>query len=74
MMAAVDNTKTTKILLIFYITIVTMHCMQNGISLQLPMVRIHVMVLVGQLYELLLAVICHWTNIVTKVFIQVCQF
>ena len=31
-----------------------MHCMQNGISLQFPMVRMHVMVLVGQLNKLLL--------------------
>ena len=35
-----------------------MHCMQNGISLQNPMVRMHVMVLVGQLNEWLLMQAC----------------
>ena len=57
-MAAVDSIKTTKISLIFYITIATMHCMQNGISLQCPMLRMHVMVLVGQLNEWLLMQAC----------------
>ena len=57
-MAAVDSIKTTKISLIFYIYIATMHCMQNGISLERPMVRMHVMVLVGQLNEWLLMQVC----------------
>ena len=57
-MSAVDSKKTTKNLLIFYITIATMHCMQCGISLQRPMVRMHVMVLVGQLNEWLLMQAC----------------
>ena len=57
-MAAVDSIKTTKISLISYITIAAMHCMQNGISLQCPMVRMHVMVLVGQLNEWLLMQAC----------------
>ena len=57
-MSAVDSKKTTKNLLIFYITIATMHCMQSGISLQRPMVRMHVMVLVGQLNEWLLMQAC----------------
>ena len=57
-MAAVDSIKTTKISLIPYITIAAMHCMQNGISLQCPMVRMHVMVLVGQLNEWLLMQAC----------------
>ena len=53
-----DSIKTTKISQIFYITIATMHCMQNGISLQCPMLRMHVMVLVGQLNEWLLMQAC----------------
>ena len=57
-MAAVDSIKTTKISLIFYIAITTMHCMQNGIFLQHAMVRMHVMVLVGQLNEWLLMQVC----------------
>ena len=57
-MAAVDSIKTTKISLIFYITITTMHCMQNDISLQCPMVRMHVTVLVGQLNKRLLMQAC----------------
>ena len=57
-MASVDSIKTTKISLIPYITIVAMHCMQNSISLQCPMVRMHVMVLVGQLNEWLLMQVC----------------
>ena len=57
-MAAVDSIKTTKISLIFHIAIATMHCMQNGIFLQHPMVRMHVMVLVGQLNEWLLMQAC----------------
>ena len=57
-MAAVDSIKTTKTSPIFYITIVTMHGMQSGISLQHPMVRMQVMVLVGQLKEWLLMQAC----------------
>ena len=57
-MAAVDSIKTTKISLIFYITIATMHCMQNDISLQCPMVRMHVTVLVEQLHKWLLMQAC----------------
>ena len=57
-MAAVDSIKTTKISLIFHIAIATMHCMQNGIFLQHAMVRMHVMVLVGQLNEWLLMQVC----------------
>ena len=53
-----DSKKTTKISLIFYITIATMPCMQNGISLQYLMVRMHVTVLVGQLNEWLLMQAC----------------
>ena len=51
----VVDIKTTKISLI---TIVTMHCMQNGISLQHSMVRMYVMVLVGQLNEWLFMQAC----------------
>ena len=41
-MAAVESIKTTKMSLIVYITIATMHGMQNGISLQEPTVIMHV--------------------------------
>ena len=44
--------------LIFYITLATMLCMQNGIFLQRPMVRMHVRVLLGQLNKLLLVQAC----------------
>ena len=36
----------------------TMHCMRNGISLQHPMIRMHVMVLMGQLNKWLLMQAC----------------
>ena len=62
-MAAVDSIKTTKISLIFYIAIATMHCMQNGIFLQHAMVRMHVMVLVGQLNEWLLMQACSYLSL-----------
>ena len=57
-MAAVDSMKTTKISLVFYITVAAMHCMQNGISLQRPKVKMHVTVLVGHLNEWLLMQAC----------------
>ena len=53
-----NHKKTTQISLIFYITIATMHYMQNGISLERPMVKMHVTVLVGQLNKWLLMQAC----------------